>query len=147
MIWSYARGSGLSKVGETAIDVIGYAAQIAAQLGAHIIKVKLPNEHVEQDAARKVYEQEQIPIATLSERVHHVVQCAFNGRRIVIFSGGPIDSDDASSMKFVPLMPDMDLVRLSDAILSSVPSQMHCDCSTQSWIFTVNSLRPFALLH
>ena len=36
------------------------------------------------------------PIANpLSERVHHVVQCAFNGRRIVIFSGGPIDSDDA----------------------------------------------------
>ncbi|WP_298916349.1 hypothetical protein [uncultured Nostoc sp.] len=57
--------------------------------------MKLPNEHVEQDAARKVYEQEQIPITTLSERVHHVVQCAFNGRRIVIFSGGPIDSDDA----------------------------------------------------
>jgi class I fructose-bisphosphate aldolase len=95
MIWSYARGSGLSKTGETAIDVIGYAAQIAAQLGAHIIKVKLPNEHIEQEAARKVYEQEHIPIATLAERVHHVVQCAFNGRRIVIFSGGEVDSDDA----------------------------------------------------
>lgn len=95
IIWSYARGSGLSKVGETAIDVVGYAAQIAAQLGAHIIKVKLPNEHIEQEAARKVYEKEQIPIATLTERVRHVVQCAFNGRRIVIFSGGPIDSDDA----------------------------------------------------
>ncbi|GAA6614744.1 class I fructose-bisphosphate aldolase [Scytonema sp. NUACC26] len=94
IIWSYARGSGLSKVGETAIDVIGYAAQIAAQLGAHIIKVKLPNEHIEQEAARKVYEKEQIPIATLTERVRHVVQCAFNGRRIVIFSGGPLDSDD-----------------------------------------------------
>ncbi|MBW4625961.1 MAG: class I fructose-bisphosphate aldolase [Brasilonema octagenarum HA4186-MV1] len=95
IIWSYARGSGLSKAGETAIDVIGYAAQIAAQLGAHIIKVKLPSEHIEQEAARKVYEKEQIPIATLTERVRHVVQCAFNGRRIVIFSGGPIDSDDA----------------------------------------------------
>jgi class I fructose-bisphosphate aldolase len=95
MIWSYARGSGLSRTGETAINVIGYAAQIAAQLGAHIIKVKLPNEHIEQDAARKVYEKEQIPIATLTERVHHVVQCAFNGWRIVIFSGGPIDTDDA----------------------------------------------------
>jgi class I fructose-bisphosphate aldolase len=94
MIWSYARGSGLSKTGETAIDVIGYAAQIAAQLGAHIIKVKLPNEHIEQEAARKIYEQEQIPIATLTERVRHVVQCAFYGRRIVIFSGGPIDTDD-----------------------------------------------------
>jgi class I fructose-bisphosphate aldolase len=85
----------LSKAGETAIDVIGYAAQIAAQLGAHIIKVKLPSEHIEQEAARKVYEKEQIPIATLQERVRHVVQCAFNGRRIVIFSGGPIDTDDA----------------------------------------------------
>lgn len=95
MIWSYARGSGLSKTGETAIDVIGYAAQIAAQLGAHIIKVKLPNEHIELEAARKVYEKEQIPIATLSERVRHVVQCAFYGRRIVIFSGGVIESDDA----------------------------------------------------
>lgn len=94
IIWSYARGSGLSKAGETAIDVVGYAAQIAAQLGAHIIKVKLPTEHIEQDAARKVYEREQIPIATLTERVHHVVQCAFNGRRIVIFSGGPTDTDD-----------------------------------------------------
>jgi fructose-bisphosphate aldolase, class I len=95
IIWSYARGSGLSKAGETAIDVIGYAAQIAAQLGAHIIKVKLPTEHIEQEAARKVYEETKIPISTLSERVRHVVQCAFNGRRIVIFSGGVFDSDDA----------------------------------------------------
>lgn len=94
IIWSYPRGSGLSTAGETAIDVVGYAAQIAAQLGAHIIKVKLPTEHIEQDAAHKVYEQEQIPIATLPERVHHVVQCTFNGRRIVIFSGGASVSDE-----------------------------------------------------
>ncbi|BAY49965.1 fructose-bisphosphate aldolase (plasmid) [Scytonema sp. HK-05] len=95
MIWSYARGAGLSKAGETAIDVIGYAAQIAAQLGAHIIKVKLPTEQIGLEVARKVYEQQEIPIATLTERVRHVVQCAFNGRRIVIFSGGVRDTDDA----------------------------------------------------
>lgn len=94
VIWAYARGSGLSQEGETAIDVIGYSAQIAAQLGAHIIKVKLPTSHIEQEAARKVYEKEQIPIATLAERVRHVVQCTFNGRRIVIFSGGASQSDD-----------------------------------------------------
>jgi len=94
VIWSYPRGSGLSKAGESAIDVTGYAAQIAAQLGAHIIKVKLPSEHLEQDAARKVYEQQQIPIGTMEERVRHVVQCAFNGRRIVIFSGGPTGNDE-----------------------------------------------------
>ena len=46
----------MSKEGETAIDVVAYAAQIAAQLGAHIIKVKLPTAHLEQAAAKKVYE-------------------------------------------------------------------------------------------
>ncbi|HYS06917.1 MAG TPA: class I fructose-bisphosphate aldolase [Candidatus Dormibacteraeota bacterium] len=94
VVWSYPRGSGLSKEGETAIDVTGYAAQIAAQLGAHIIKVKLPSAHIEQEAARKVYLKEKIPVETVPERVRHVVQCAFNGRRIVIFSGGPAESDD-----------------------------------------------------
>jgi class I fructose-bisphosphate aldolase len=94
VIWSYPRGSGLDKNAETAIDVCGYAAQIAAQLGAHIIKVKLPTSHIAQDAARKVYDKEKIPIESLPDRVKHVVQCAFAGRRIVIFSGGPAESDD-----------------------------------------------------
>ena len=77
VIWSYPRGSGLSKQGETAIDVCGYAA------------------HIEQEAARKVYEKERIQIGTLADRVRHVVQCTFNGRRIVIFSGGPAEADEA----------------------------------------------------
>jgi len=94
VIWSYPRGSSLSKAGETGIDVCGYAAHIAAQLGAHLVKVKLPSAHIEQDAARKVYEKEKIPIGTLAERVRHVVQCAFNGRRLVIFSGGPAEADE-----------------------------------------------------
>jgi len=88
VVWSYPRGSGISSAGETAIDVVAYAAQIAAQLGAHIIKVKPPTDHIEQDAARKVYEAEGVPVGTLAERISHVVQAAFNGRRIVIFSGG-----------------------------------------------------------
>ena len=94
ILWSYPRGSALSKQGETAIDVIGYSAQIAAQLGAHIIKVKLPDAFVEQEAARKVYTAQKIPVATPAERVRHVVDCAFAGRRIVIFSGGPTISDE-----------------------------------------------------
>ena len=88
VVWSYPRGSGISKEGETAIDVIAYAAQIAAQLGAHLIKVKPPTAHIEQAAAKKVYEKERVPVGTLAERVRHVVQSAFNGRRIIIFSGG-----------------------------------------------------------
>jgi fructose-bisphosphate aldolase, class I len=95
VVWSYPRGSGLSKEGETAIDVVAYAAHIAAQLGAHIIKVKLPIEHVERTDAKKVYEQHEIPIKTLTDRVRHVVQSVFAGRRIVIFSGGPREEDAA----------------------------------------------------
>jgi len=94
VIWSYPRGSGLSRDGETAIDVTAYAAHIAAQLGAHIVKVKLPSAHIEQEAARKVYTNQRVPIGTLPERVRHVVQATFNGRRVVIFSGGALQEDD-----------------------------------------------------
>jgi class I fructose-bisphosphate aldolase len=75
--------------------VIAYGAQIAALLGAHIIKVKMPTAHLELPDARKVYEDQKIPRDTAADRVRHVVQSAFNGRRIVLFSGGPRESDDA----------------------------------------------------
>jgi class I fructose-bisphosphate aldolase len=94
-VWSYPRGSGISKEGETAVDVSAYAAQIAAQLGAHVIKVKPPTAHLEVAAAKKVYEAEKIPIGTLTERVRDVVRSAFAGRRIVIFSGGEAKGNDA----------------------------------------------------
>jgi class I fructose-bisphosphate aldolase len=94
VVWSYPRGSSISKEGETAIDVVAYAAQIAAQLGAHIIKVKPPTQHIEQAEAKKAYEKAGVPISTLAERVRHVVQSSFNGRRIVIFSGGATKEND-----------------------------------------------------
>jgi len=86
VIWSYPRGGDISKDGETAIDVVAYAAQIACQLGAHVVKVKPPTAHIEQKAAQKSYET--IPVGTLAERVRHVVDSCFAGKRIVIFSGG-----------------------------------------------------------
>ncbi len=95
VIWSYPRGSGISKQGETALDVVAYAAQIAAQLGAHVIKVKLPTAHLEQAAAKKVYEDLRVPLEPLPARVRHVVQSAFDGRRIVIFSGGARENDQS----------------------------------------------------
>jgi len=88
VVWSYPRGGNLSKEGETAIDVCAYAAQIAALLGAHIIKVKPPTAHIEQPEARKVYEAQGIDVSTLTARIAHVIQSAFNGRRLVVFSGG-----------------------------------------------------------
>lgn len=94
VIWSYARGGDISKPGETGIDVIAYAAQIAAQLGAHIIKVKPPTEYIEQEAAKKLYIKNQIKIKTLSDRVSHVLDSSFNKKRIVIFSGGEAKSTE-----------------------------------------------------
>jgi len=93
VVWSYPRGSGITKEGETALDVVAYAAQIAAQLGANIVKVKLPSSRLELAEAKKVYEAQHVPMETLTERVRHVVQSCFDGRRIVIFSGGPKEGD------------------------------------------------------
>lgn len=88
VMWSYPRGADISKDGETAMDVCAYAAHMAALLGAHIIKVKPPTSHLEQGEAKKVYEGEKVAIGTASERIAHVVQACFAGRRIVVFSGG-----------------------------------------------------------
>ena len=88
VLWAYPRGNKLSKDGETAIDVVAYAAQIAAQMGAHVIKVKPPKDFLEQAEAKKVYEKFNIPTKTLADRIKNVVTSAFNGKRIVIFSGG-----------------------------------------------------------
>jgi fructose-bisphosphate aldolase, class I len=88
VIWSYPRGGSLSRPGETAIDICAYAAHMAALLGAHIIKVKFPSDHLELDAAKKVYLDQKIDIASGAARIRHVVQSCFNGRRIVVFSGG-----------------------------------------------------------
>ncbi len=94
VVWAYPRGSGLSKEGETAIDIAAYAAQIACQLGAHIVKIKAPTAHIEQVEAKKALEKANIPIATLADRVRYCVQAAFGGRRILIFSGGPAKTND-----------------------------------------------------
>lgn len=80
--------------GETAVDVDAYAAHMACLAGAHIVKVKLPTDHLEQDAAQQVYESENVPIGTLAERVAHIVQSCFNGRRMVVFSGGGKKDDE-----------------------------------------------------
>lgn len=94
VLWAYVRGGNISKDGETALDTIAYSAHMAALMGAHIIKVKLPTDFLEQAEAKKIYESKNIPRATQAERVRHVVQCAFNGRRIVVFSGGAAKGED-----------------------------------------------------
>jgi fructose-bisphosphate aldolase, class I len=93
VLWSYPRGGNLPKSGELALDVGAYAAHMAALLGAHIIKVKLPSDHIEQKDAQKAYEG--FDSSTQAKRVAHVVKSCFNGRRLVVFSGGAAKGADA----------------------------------------------------
>ncbi len=95
VIWSYPRGEAISKDGETAIDIAAYAAQIAALLGAHVIKIKLSTDHLELDAAAKVYKEQEIDVSDQAARVRHCMELSFNGRRIVVFSGGAKTGADA----------------------------------------------------
>jgi len=94
VVWSYPRGGNISKEGETAIDIIAYAAHMAALIGAHIIKVKPPTSHIELSEAKKVYTSEKIPIDTLTNRIRHIVQSCFQGKRLVVFSGGASKDKD-----------------------------------------------------
>ena len=94
VIWSYPRGGNISKEGETAIDIVSYAAHMAALIGAHIIKVKPPSSCLENAEAKKVYEKLNIPINSLSDRIKNVVESCFNGKRIVVFSGGSSKGTD-----------------------------------------------------
>ncbi len=87
IVWSYARGN-MSKEGETAIDTISYGAHMAALMGAHIIKVKLPTDYLENKEAKKEYLDHKVDIGTQVARVRHIVETCFQGRRLVVFSGG-----------------------------------------------------------
>ena len=88
VVWSYPRGGRISKEGETALDIVAYAAHMAALLGATIIKVKPPKAMIDLDAAKPVYQKAEVPMGTMRERIAHVVQACFAGKRIVVFSGG-----------------------------------------------------------
>jgi class I fructose-bisphosphate aldolase len=88
VVWSYPRGGKVSKDGETALDIVAYAAHMAALMGANLIKVKPPGDNLDLDAAKKVYESQDIDRSTLAARIRHVMQCCFAGKRLVVFSGG-----------------------------------------------------------
>lgn len=92
VLWMYVRGGDVTKEGELAIDNIAYGAHMGCLLGAHIIKVKLPSDFVENSEAQKVFGN--IDISTQEARVREVVRSCFNGRRMVVFSGGGKKGED-----------------------------------------------------
>ncbi|MFM7345855.1 MAG: class I fructose-bisphosphate aldolase [Tagaea sp.] len=105
VMWSYPRGGKLDKAGETAMDVCAYACHMAALLGAHIIKVKPPTATLWQEEAKKVYESRQIDVSSLDKRIAHVMRTAFEGRRLVVFSGGEA-KDEASLLGEIKALRD-----------------------------------------
>jgi fructose-bisphosphate aldolase, class I len=96
VVWSYPRGGKVSKEGETALDIVAYAAHMAALMGANIIKVKPPKALIDLDAAKPVYEKASVPMETMAQRIKHVMQSCFAGKRLVVFSGG--DAKDTEGL-------------------------------------------------
>lgn len=99
VIWAYPRGSGLPfKEAETALDVICYGVHIACQLGAHIVKAKPVGKMIygiPDNEKRKIYDiYGNADLSTLAKRTAKVVQAAFNGKRILINSGGDKKSEE-----------------------------------------------------
>jgi class I fructose-bisphosphate aldolase len=94
VVWSYPRGGKISKEGETALDIVAYAAHMAALMGANVIKVKPPKALIDLEAAKSSYQKAEVPMETMADRIRHVMRCAFNGKRIVVFSGGEATSTE-----------------------------------------------------
>ena len=86
-IWNVAAYESFAD--EAAFDVVSYAAHIAAQMGANIIKIKPPTSHVSKQDVLDIYSKNNVKLDNLSDRIAHCIQSSFNGKRIVIFSGGP----------------------------------------------------------
>lgn len=86
IIWSYPRGRGISKQGETALDIICYAAHIAALMGANIIKVKIPDNYIEREESKMLLNTKDF--VKLEQRVECVMRSSFANKRLVLFSGG-----------------------------------------------------------
>ena len=138
VVWSYPRGGGLSKEGETALDVIAYGAHIAALLGAHIIKVKMPTAHLELPDARKVYEDQKIPRDTAANRVRHVVQSVSMDAEL---SFSPVDQSKAMKPfwpKHARSATAADSAQLSGGILSSATKRPLC-ASLMRWSVSTKS--------
>lgn len=91
IVWSYPRGEFASaKGGTTSLYAVDYAARVANELGADVVKLNMPRLNPEKDqTAPKPYNTLQ---ATREEAVRMVVESA--GRALVIFAGGEMERDE-----------------------------------------------------
>ncbi len=91
IMWAYPRGEAIEKKGgRNSLYAVDYAARMAAELGADVVKLNVPNV----DPKKK--SQQPPPYDTLDlnyeDSVRKVVESA--GKTLVLFSGGSKISDD-----------------------------------------------------
>lgn len=100
IVWSYPRGSAIeTKGGRDSIYAVDYAARLANELGADIIKINVPKFRAASnadspEAYRKLYEdwQELDDDEAYRRAVEKVIASA--GKAMVLFSGGSRISDE-----------------------------------------------------
>ncbi len=89
IIWAYPRGRDIEKKGgQKSLYAIDYAARLAMEMGADVVKLNLPSPEPNPDSPAPYNELE----VTQEEAVGHVVSSA--GRSLVVLSGGSKIDDD-----------------------------------------------------
>ena len=89
--WAYPRGSAIDKRGgQNSLYAIDYAARVASEMGADVIKLNIPREHTDADSASPA------PYDTLVEDRREMLARVIRsgGRSLVIFAGGSKLQDD-----------------------------------------------------
>jgi class I fructose-bisphosphate aldolase len=83
--WSYPRGSAIAKKGgQDSLYAVDYAARVASEMGADVIKINIPRAHGEADGASPA------PYDSLAEDRRQMLARVIRsgGRSLVIFAGG-----------------------------------------------------------
>jgi class I fructose-bisphosphate aldolase len=91
VIWAYPRGSAIDKKGgRDSFYAIDYAARLAMEMGADVVKLNMPklNPDTDKDAPAPYNEME----VTQEEAIRHCVESA--GRALVVLSGGSRIDDE-----------------------------------------------------
>lgn len=90
VVWAYPRGSAIEgKGGKNSLYAVDYAARLACEFGADIVKINVPKiDETKMDKLPKPYNTLKLPY---EDAIAKVVYAA--GRTMVLFSGGSKESD------------------------------------------------------
>ncbi len=94
IIWAYPRGEAVeAKGGKESVWAIDYAARVATEVGADVVKINFPT-HSPTPASPKPYD---TTAFSPEEGIDRVVKSA--GKTLVLISGGEMETDDALLLK------------------------------------------------